>query len=501
MNWTELSAKLIDKVLEQYPIVKVTDTNYVLDDGRKIAKFKLRNEIFDYNKLSIIEPEFAKNIIDKSEENKRQIKSRFWRTLESTVWQAKQDSMEQLSKSLVKDLDIVDKRFDFEEFVMFRDISKGKYEDTTIVYDTKEQCITNINPDIYMDSLEPSLRSSFKPLDAVFEYDPFNIEPISPILFNRQEVNRVNTYKAPKWRKEKPLNTGKIPKIFGKFYQHLFPNLEARRYTISWQKKMILGRAEVYLCLNGAKGTGKNLFVDISKMLVGSENFGKASLSLLRNQFNAILEDKRLLFYDELKVGKTEHTRLKEIINIEQNIEKKGKDANNVTETHSNHIIANNDISDNYLEHDDRRFSYPPITSIPLKKAWSQEDIDELIDAINSPNLIQELGEFILAYTHDVYDRPFAIFKDNHFHNVVYSSLYGWKQMLVDKLVEESFEKEAISSIRMDAQDLGVRFPSTRAKIDTFLRDYLHYGEDRLGKLIKEGREVYLVKHNEEDEI
>ena len=309
--------------------------------------------------------------------------------------------------------------------------------------------------------------------------------------FEDQVVNRVNTYIAPDWRKLKGETPSMMPPIFARYLKHLFPCVESRRFVLSWIRNVILHRSETVLILNGAKGTGKNILADFLKELVGGENFGRAKKSLIQKEFNAMLEDKRLIFMDEIKIDKAGHTFLKDICNAEHNIEKKGKDANNLTPTYHSILACNNDSSDVYLEPDDRRFSTPNITDIPLKMVFSKDEIQELVDLMKDPMAIKTIGEFIINYKHDAYADPFYAFMPEKFHALVFTSLYGWQQFIMETLAASS-KPQNIANLREDSREIGVKFPSTNNKIENFLQNYLHRSQFRVGYLQKDGRKTML---------
>lgn len=488
---------LMIALMDEYRIVRFTETNYIFEDGSKQTRQKFRDEIFPkeiedlkntYFKLA---PQFYEELETKTPEARRKIKQRFFEDLEDTVSQSSSYSPNAIDEELATKLQITTTKLNLSQYRLFKHIADDRYKGAEVLYDIEQGRLSKISPDVYMDSLRPDERAVFSPLYAVFEYDPYNITPVRPLVFEGQTVNRVNTYIAPEWRKLDAEVPDTMPAIFSRFLKHIFPEVESRRFVLSWMRNAILHRAETVLILNGAKGTGKNILADFLKELVGAENFGRAKKSLIQKEFNSMLEDKRLIFMDEIRIDKAGHTFLKDICNAEHNIEKKGKDANNLTPTYHSILACNNDSSDVYLEPDDRRFSTPNITDTPLKKVFSLDEIQALVDLISDPLAIKTIGTFIINYEHDSYSDPFYAFMPEKFHALVYTSLYGWQQFIMEAM-EANTKPINISHLREDSRESGVKFPSTSNKIENFLQNYLHRGLFRVGYLEKEGKKVML---------
>lgn len=488
-------SNLMEVILDDYKIVRTTHTTYFFEDGSKMPITKFKEMIFpnDMSKLTadvlLKDPEFYKEIREKSPENQRKIKQRFFEDLHNIVIDVVESNKANgVSAEISEKYSIVKESFNFQQYLYFRHIADDRYLGSKVLFDTVKGSISKISPEVYLESFFEKPR----PLDAVFEYDPYNITPVKPFVFEGQKINRVNTYIAPEWRKLAVTVPKTPPAVFSEFLKHLFPDVESRRFVISWIKNAILHRSETVLILNGAKGTGKNLLADFLKELVGAENFGRAKKSLIQKEFNAMLEDKRLIFLDEIRIDKAAHTFLKDICNAEHNIEKKGVDANNLTPTYHSILLCNNDISDVYLEWDDRRFSTPNITSVPLRAVFSEEKIQEVVRLLKDPTSIKQIGEFIINYEHDTYSDPFYAFKPERFHQLVKSSLYGWQQIIMEKLSEYRGRPQNIVHIREDARETGVKFPSTNGKIESFLQNYYHRGLFKIGYISKKDRKSML---------
>jgi hypothetical protein len=494
---------LADVIMDKGPIIRKTASTYFFEDGTRKNRIKYADEIFDLNNLMEMSPEAGMEFSSKSLDAKKKYRQRTMALLDQEISIIENMSHNNVDPAQLKGLDIVDTVFDFDQFILFKNMVKGKYQGEQIVFSLPDRQITDIDPEVYMDSMSREMRANFKPVQCVFKYDPYNIAPINKGRLHKQIINEVNIYIPPKWRVEdyKPTGEEKVPTIIGEFLSHLFPNIEVRLFVCAWLKNALLYRSETILVLNGAKGAGKGLFVELCRSLVGKENFGKAKDSLLTKDWNAVLEDKRLIFMDELKINKAAYNRLKDVVNEDHNIEKKGKDANNLTKTFNSFIVNNNDIPDVYVEHDDRRFSCVEITDKPLKDVYSPNQIKELVAVFTDDTIIREFGNWLIQYEHKVYKDPFYMWKGEKFHSLVFSSLYGWQQFIVEKLLDVDYVELPISVIRMDAEDSGHKFPSSTTKIGNFLQNYYHRGESRLGRLKKIKNVWKLYKYPVEKEL
>lgn len=482
---------LAQRIFDIDPIVRQTDTSLIFDSGDRIPKKKFFDDFFLMDNLLDFDQEYALEFKSFGSERKRKIKHRVKEYLSEIVDEhiaANRPTLHNLEAK--ENSDVVTSQYQFSDFMLFRSLLRDNAGEQ-FVYDLVNNTLTDIDPDFYLKSLPKEYRANFTPNACVFEYDPYNLKPTKLIELYRQPVTQINLYRPPSWRlMESTEGKARAPKDIAKFMCHVFPNPEARAFVICWLKNMILYRNYTYLGLNGVKGLGKNIFVEnLCTKLVGEENFGKGNLSLLNKEFNTVLKNKRLIFLDELKIGKKQHTKLKDIINPKQNIEAKGVDANNVTVTHNSLIISNNDSHDVYVEHDDRRFSWIPLTDVPLNQAYTAKEIDALITSLDDPETIRQFGEFILQYEHDVYEDPTFVWKCEKFHSLVVGSLKSWEQYLIDYLQEVGDKGVSLKWAKEDAEDQGIMFPTNRAKVESFLLNYRHRGEDRIGRLEKVGKE------------
>lgn len=483
------SRDLAQQIYDLDPIIKQTETSFVFDSGKRIIKRKFIDEFFDLNNFMPFNSKIAARYALKNEDARRKTRHRVKNHLCDIVDENVHNLRSRITYSdeAVEGLnEIVTDRFSFKDMALFRSVDR-KSNGKMFVYDLITKELTDIDPQYYIQCLPKDIRGGFVPTACTIKYDPYSLSPTKVIEKYRQQVTEINLYKPPQWRLDEFEGPVECPSLAADLMYHLFDgNHEAISFIVAWLKKMILRRNETALVLNGAKGTGKNIFISMSIKLVGEENSGKAPVELLDSKFNGVLENKRLIYHDECKIDKKKHTRLKDILNSNQNIERKGIEADNMTETYNSHIIANNDSHDFYTEYDDRRFSAPPLTEETLLKAFGQKKIDRLLEALEDPKFIQQLGNWILEQEHPVYDAPNYMWKCEKFHSLVFTSLHGWQQYMVEYLLNDPvMDGVSLMYFREDAEDAGIRFPTNKAKVENFLMNYLHRGEIKLGYLKK----------------
>lgn len=343
---------------------------------------------------------------------------------------------------------------------------------------------------------------SYTMRDALLVYDPYHLETFVTVGWEGMEVLKVNTYVPPTWRLLAPPKRPECPEIIWDVLTHLFPNPLCLEFVLNWMYTALVARNETYLLLNGKKGIGKGIFETLMAAMVGREHYTVAPTSLLTTQFNAAIDRKRLIVMDEFKIGKSEHTRLKRFINKYQSIEKKGVDADKAKETYNSYVIQNNDISDNYLEWDDRRFSVPDLTDERLETVLHKDDIEWL-----SKELEQEDSELVKAFGYFVFNQgssprfhEFSIWQGQRFWGIVYNSLKEWQRFIADKIFNTGEESYAIGQLAREfGKDANLKFshfPRNYKRVQDFLDNYLHDGEYRLGTVEKEDGE-YVIKTDE----
>lgn len=371
----------------------------------------------------------------------------------------------------------------------------------------KDTCeVVSFHPKVW-DKLVPKATKEIIGVKPVkFKYNPFELGAIVNVDWLGASIKELNSYIPPKWRKKQKPETVECPKKIDMFMRHLFPHDESREFVYSWIYNALMFRCETYLVLNGAKGTGKGVFCEILKMVMGKEHYTLAPDGSLDSQFNSFIHQMRLVVFDEFTIDKKGHTRLKRFANNLQNIELKGVDARKAEKIYCSYVVSNNGRSDTYLESDDRRFSVPEITDVPLKDVMTLDEIEQFANEIESDeDLAIVFGNFLLDNYGNKY-KPHSVFKSDSFFNIVESSLREWQKYISQELSKG--EALSVVKLRKDyrriAKGTSSSFPTSNDKINDFLINYRYRGDFLIGKL-EDGfiypTEEFLKLHEGFDEL
>lgn len=275
------------------------------------------------------------------------------------------------------------------------------------------------------------------------------------------------------------------PGIFKEFLDHLYPNKDAQAYVLNYMHLALTTRNgnNTALCLVGKKGTGKGLFVDLFKELVGPHNFNKAHRGFFDSGFNRILLNKQLIHIDEQPINTAERIdRFKDYCNNEHNIEKKGVDADRTVETFFQFIVTVNRDVDIKVDQDDRRFSIVDITHIPLRKErggpWNDAKIERFVQAIHDVKQLRAFGNFILDECRDERWGTEDAYMGSKFNRLVEVSLWEWQKFVLDIILRKSDTFYNLDRIKLMYKEVRT---STRSSISRdltadFLNNYRHEG-------------------------
>lgn len=332
---------------------------------------------------------------------------------------------------------------------------------------------------------------------AILEFNPYSIESYyrKPSYLNGMNLLHINTYIPPKWKLRTDIEgkfTGRIRAIF----EHLFPVAEELEYVLDWFHHSLISRAETVLCLIGARGTGKGVVCSgISEALHGSNYFQIAKQEILTDKFNGEFKDRRFVYFDEIDItGDRELTKFKAFSNNKIAMEKKGSDSQTI-DNYASMALSSNYKNKFRVEAQERRFSVPAITDVPLNKIFSEHEIGEFLKDILDPDSdeIAEFGHFLLNRV-PKYSSQTPL-KGDYFMELCRLNLSEWKLFLIDYVIENGEEgkllffkdiRKAFNKINKDAV-----FPTKQASYETFLDDYKHKGKYRIGTFERAKNENY----------
>lgn len=256
----------------------------------------------------------------------------------------------------------------------------------------------------------------------------------------------LNLYNAPTWR-GRDMDKLKTPKIFLEFLHHLFKNdKEQIEYVMGWLYRLIYSRNEVAVCLNGRKGTGKNVFYNICKMLCGRVYCSEAPKKFGQKEFNSFLRHRQLIGVDEHPITKGAYDTIKSYFNEYQTIEAKGVSVGTTEKVCPNFVFMHNHVGSLYLENAERRFSVMDITDTPLRDAWGKDKVDEFTAEIEDENstLLAEIGAFITDYGESEEQDPFLQYKGTKYSEAIEYHLSPLVRSLIDLIEREKIPMDGV---------------------------------------------------------
>ena len=467
MNIVEVA----DNLIEQHEFSDFTSKSFRIDGKRKTKhQFKELVEPADLGS--------SVSILQKPEKQKIKF---FKDVLEEIQLRYNNMMEEELGSEALPAL-----RVDSKAFIPLMDVYTG----FKVLYNVKEKQLSQLNVKVWESMLEKEdlVYHMTEMRHAVLGYDPYNLESFIGMEFEGQQVLKVNTYIPPKWRTQNIPQNVECPPAIWEVLTHLIPDESDRKFVLNWFYNALVSRNQTFLILNGAKGIGKGILCSLARMMVGKEHYEEAPGSILTTQFNGPIGNKRVISFDEEKVDKKGHTKLKRLANQFQSIEKKGVDAE-TQEVYNSYIVSNNDSSDMHIESDDRRFSVPQLTNRLLTDTMDIEDIKALSKLIETDEeLAYDFGYYIYLHGKDEEMDEFSVLRGTKFFDLAYHSLFEWQKFIVDKILSKDFSEITLKSIsRKFVKEKGkfARFPANYKKVEDFLTSYYHGGTQRLAKMSK----------------
>lgn len=392
------------------------------------------------------------------------------------------------------------KTFTYDTLIPFISI---KNSNTIVFFDKKTNTIKmDLDYASYKVAIDPQFQ--LKPLPCVIEFNPYRPEQKYLDEYLGQTFTHINTYIKPEWQLGRQLTTeetkeySKLPPIIDEFFTHLFPDPTCKEFVYDWLHYALNARNETYLVMNGAKGVGKNVLSNtLCSSLVGKQNHKIAHKGALE-QFNSILADCRMIVFDEFKIADDESINaLKRYANSEQMIHYKGLDVGKTQKTYNSFIICNNSLNDMRIEWDDRRFSVVDLTTVKLEDVWSSAKIKLFFDIIEDPTSEEMVGfgYWLLYRTPKVMEGPFSVWKGDHFYKLCYTSFPEWAKMIIDEITSGNpkpyYDEAELKMMLKERTNNMNRFPQ-RSKVEDFLKNYKHRGQNYLGHIELDERTYYL---------
>jgi hypothetical protein len=364
----------------------------------------------------------------------------------------------------------------------------SKNRQKVFLYDPEKRKIDiNADPDMYFLLMNTDLKKlvAIDGIKAVYvKFDPYNIKT----FYNKDGLSYLNLYSAPKWRFVdcEPKYGGTIKKLI----DHLFPVEEEREYVLDWFYHSITSRCETVLCLIGARGTGKGILLSsIAEALHSTEYFQIAKQEVLTDKFNGEFKNKRNIFFDEVDIsGDREVAKFKAMANAKIAMEKKGEDSETI-ENFVSMSLASNYRDKFRVEPQDRRFSTPRITDVPLHKVMKEKEISDFLENIQKEDSLEiaQFGKFLLQRVPN-YSRHEPL-KNSYFFELCRLSMPSWKLFIIEYFIDNCKDDSPILTKDLKKKFVGehneeAMFPTKKTSFETFFQDYLHDGKYRIGSLV-----------------
>jgi hypothetical protein len=382
----------------------------------------------------------------------------------------------------------------------------SKNRQKVFLYDPEKRKVDiGADPDMYFLFMNTDLKKLVATggIRSVYvKFEPYNIKT----FYSKEGLNYLNLYIAPKWRFVdcEPKYSGMIKKLI----DHLFPIEEEREYVLDWFHHSLTSRCETVLCLIGARGTGKGILLSsIAEALHSAEYFQIAKQEVLTDKFNGEFKNKRNIFFDEVDIsGDREVAKFKAMANAKIAMEKKGEDSETI-ENFVSMSLASNYRDKFRVEPQDRRFSTPRITEVPLSKVMKEKEISDFLEDIQKEDSLEiaQFGKFLLSRVPN-YSRHEPL-KNAYFFDLCRLSMPSWKSFIIDYLIENAKDDSPITLKDLKKKFVGEYsdeslFPTKKTSIDTFFQDYLHEGKYKLANTVqtrdKNHRPVPGIKPNKE---
>jgi len=264
------------------------------------------------------------------------------------------------------------------------------------------------------------------------DYNPYKSSP----FFFESGKNMVNTYTPATWTTIADIEPG-MPSNFVKLFEHLFPGANDREYVLDWMHYMLVRRNQTILCLVGPHGTGKTIFMNLLKTLVGNHgdanNSSEARRDSLLNQFNSEFVGKRLVAFDELELDDDQLiNRLKHYLNDEIPVEMKGVDAAKV-KNFASFVMASNNKQNFQVSESERRFSTPRPTDKKLLETFTSDQVTEIVLNWSDPYSLEvaQLGNYLLSRKPVATKSEHDPLKNNYYYELCDGSMAQWKKNII----------------------------------------------------------------------
>lgn len=343
---------------------------------------------------------------------------------------------------------------------------------------------TGTTHDIDVANIKAVLRNNFpdyqqkRKIIAKFDYLPHKHEFL---IEADNSTYTYNEYRPPSWKKPLFLSKSTIsphpmPQIHEIFLRHLTSGDDASyEYLIDWIATSLQGRNLTILTAIGEEGIGKGILGEILEDLHGKDNFVKVRDTVFKEKFNGPLQNKTLVYVDEIKLDSRESLdRIKDVVNWQIEIEKKGEDPRSIR-NYASFYLSSNSFDAVPIEPGQRRFSVIELTDQKLKDAsfireWPS--IQEFVEEIRSDENIEMFASYL--YSRKIERDMISVFLSERVEEIKEAGLKEWERWVLFDWVPNSPKREySIEELQNKIKEKFSRLnPPGRRKLEDLAKSH-----------------------------
>lgn len=308
---------------------------------------------------------------------------------------------------------------------------------------TKDEYVHPMSGWVYIRTMGLEETEAFSSARQVYPvYLPRSPKGVSKHKLLNEKIDAFNTYVPPKWMEYEGPLPDRLPPLFEKLVNHIFPIKLEREYFYSWLHDSLFKRSMVYLILCGVGGNGKNRLKLVLRALHGHDNSIDGKRSTLKERFNSQLVEATLAWFDELHYDMEMENVMKEIQNDSMSIEKKGIDASRSTQIYPSLVITNNKPRDNYIALDARKFVPLVLSNERLEESMTPDEIDELSKKVENSTsktfdnkFLAQIGRWLKKHGRSR-KWPNLEYKGPMFYKLAHTSMSKWQKKAATLIFE-----------------------------------------------------------------
>ena len=368
-----------------------------------------------------------------------------------------EDKISPAEETIIKDLfhkAAYDELVGYQNFVnvnkiltqhFLRDVNSSSF----YTLNTETRVLEKVEQDAIKDMFEPKAFSHFKARKMKTVKIAYNPQSHN-LYFNEPDslFQYVNTYTPAEWNKNyfyqkvTPPVVKTIPALYENYLRNLVTTEESYQYCLTFLATAVqpCPRMQPFLTMIGSQGTGKGLFGQIASQLAGKQNYAEIICSDVQGamKFNSQMENKRIMFLDELVVkNQDDQDALKKLINQEIEIEKKGVDRK-VAKNYASCMAASNNLGAINPDATDRRYSFLDMRNVLLSTFVSKQypelkSTSDYVNMILDPENIRQLGLYLLNYKIEP-RRLESVIQSEYAKMLKTEALPAWAQVMLNEV-------------------------------------------------------------------